>query len=251
MLDGISSVGSSSTTNPYDDEQTCAMALADFDALGLDTTPVAMPGAFLLNVDVATIKALLPFACEDSTRYNLCGILVEVDAGARKLRLVATDGHALAVVERDILDVAGLPEACDAMGARERTAFILGRDALERAVKCAPRVTKTYKPAVQIEIAIDVEGNAACLAMLSGQARITDVVVDGVFPDWRQVVPARADKTSTDPIALNVLLLARCAPLADLIVKGSGVRVQTTGPLSPIRFDCGTSVYGAVMPMRL
>jgi DNA polymerase III sliding clamp (beta) subunit (PCNA family) len=236
--------------NPYDDGATCAMALADFEALGLDPTPT--PGTFLVDLDVRTLRALLPFASEDETRYNLCGILVEVDAAAKRIRLVATDGFTLAVVERCPAgdDRPGAWDVFGAMGDRDDTAFILSRGACERAIKCAPKPTKSYRPTVQVEVKIGTDGAASCLALLSGQARITDAVVDGCYPDWRQVVPARADVASTEPFAINVTFLARAQALADLTTKGVGVRVQPNGALAPIRFDAGHGVYGAVMPMR-
>lgn len=233
MLDG--------TTTRYDDDATCAMGLADFEALGLD--PVAGPGTFLVGVDVAALKAVLTFASEDSTRYNLCGVLVEVDAAAKLLRLVATDGHALAVVERTVDD----PAIFAAMGERDRSAFILSSDAVTQAIKCAGR----SRLPVLLEIGIATDGSAGCAAILAFQARITSCTVDGVFPDWRQVVPAKSEEASTELFAVNVELFARCGALAKMLGKGAGVRVQSNGALKPIRVDAGHGVYAAIMPMRL
>ena len=50
------------------------------------------------NVLAVMIERTMYAASTDETRYNLNGVYLEVDSGTNQLRLVATDGHRLAMV---------------------------------------------------------------------------------------------------------------------------------------------------------
>ncbi|MEN8183921.1 MAG: DNA polymerase III subunit beta, partial [Myxococcota bacterium] len=86
----------------------CARArfsLAGTAAEEYPSLPDFMPGklAKLQAAVVATmIDRTLYAASVDETRYNLNGVLFEVVAETGKIRMVATDGHRLAMVERSI-----------------------------------------------------------------------------------------------------------------------------------------------------
>jgi len=114
----------------------------------------------------------------DETRYNLNGVYFEVLPETQKLRMVATDGHRLALVDRAIgADVEGL--VSDVIIPRK------GLAELKRLVD--------EEDADQVEIGF--EGN-------SGLARKNSVtlvmrLIEGKFPNYQQVIPANADQKLT------------------------------------------------------
>jgi DNA polymerase III subunit beta len=103
----------------------------------------------------------------DDTRSNLAG--VHLDAGTKKglIRLVATDGHRLAVVDRK------------AKGTAPKDGVILPRKGLAEVIKVLPEVTGT--------VTVRIVGNEA-IAELPG-CTLSMRLVEGTFPDYKQVVP--------------------------------------------------------------
>jgi DNA polymerase-3 subunit beta len=113
------------------------------------------------------IEKTLFAVSHDDTRSNLAG--VHLDTGSKKgmIRLVATDGHRLAVVDRK------------AKGSSPKEGVILPRKGLSEVLKVLPEVTGTVKVALAGNEAI-VELPGCTLSMR---------LVEGTFPDYKQVVP--------------------------------------------------------------
>jgi DNA polymerase-3 subunit beta len=113
------------------------------------------------------IEKTLFAVSHDDTRSNLAG--VHLDAGSKKgmIRLVATDGHRLAVVDRK------------AKGSSPKEGVILPRKGLAEVLKVLPEVTGTVKVALAgNEAIIDLPGCTLSMRL-----------VEGTFPDYKQVVP--------------------------------------------------------------
>ncbi|HEX9242074.1 MAG TPA: DNA polymerase III subunit beta [Anaeromyxobacter sp.] len=116
----------------------------------------------------------------DETRYNLNGVYFEPSAEA--LRLVATDGHRLALVERKVGANFGL-----------KRGVILPKKGLQE-------LRKLLQEAVEKEL---VEGQAAetKLGFVENSAivrrpgvTLSMRLIEGLFPDYRQVVPKASDR---------------------------------------------------------
>jgi DNA polymerase-3 subunit beta len=119
-------------------------------------------------------------ASVDETRYNLNGVYVEVLEDSGKIRMVATDGHRLARVDRSI----GAETDAIASG------VIIPRKGLAELKRLVDE-----DDADEIELAF--EGN-------SGLARKGDVVlvmrlIEGEFPNYSQVIPSEASLKITLP----------------------------------------------------
>lgn len=113
------------------------------------------------------IEKTLFAVSHDDTRSNLAG--VHLDTGSKKgfIRLVATDGHRLAVVDRK------------AKGSSPKDGVILPRKGLSEVLKVLPEVTGTVKVALAgNEAIIDLPGCTLSMRL-----------VEGTFPDYKQVVP--------------------------------------------------------------
>jgi DNA polymerase-3 subunit beta len=155
---------------------------SNFRLLGIDASehpgmPVAGAGestAFELEAEelAEIIEKTLFAVSHDDTRSNLAG--VHLDAGAKKgtVRLVATDGHRLAVVDRK------------AKGTTPREGVILPRKGLAEVLKVLPEVTGT--------ITLRLAGNEA-IVELPGCV-LSMRLVEGTFPDYKQVVPKESPK---------------------------------------------------------
>jgi DNA polymerase-3 subunit beta len=134
--------------------------------------------SFSASILSTMIERTMYAASLDETRYNLNGVYFEVLPETQKIRMVATDGHRLALVDRAIgADVEGL--LSDVIIPRK------GLAELKRLVD--------EEDADQVEIGF--EGN-------SGLARKNSVtlvmrLIEGKFPTYQQVIPANAEHQLT------------------------------------------------------
>jgi DNA polymerase-3 subunit beta len=145
---------------------------------------------------------------DDNTRYILNGVLLEL---GRKhgLRLVATDGRRLHVIE----------ESCKA--ADEVTIVVP-----TPAVKVLSRLggeSESLSLAVQ-------EGKLAAFWWFAGRVkcRLQTKLIEGTFPNWRQVVPAAADDDTV--VRIQWYDVARALDRVECCINGQGdvpVRVGT------------------------
>jgi DNA polymerase-3 subunit beta len=116
----------------------------------------------------------------DETRYNLNGVHLEVLADSGKIRMVATDGHRLARIDRTL---ASDPSAL-------ASGVIIPRKGLAELKRLVDE-----DDADEVELAF--EGN-------SGLARKGDVtlvmrLIEGEFPNYSQVVPKQISRRVTIP----------------------------------------------------
>jgi DNA polymerase-3 subunit beta len=114
----------------------------------------------------------------DETRVNLNGIHVEQAEGNR-LRLVATDGHRLAMISRPV-----------------------EKAELDKAVTIPRKAVMELRKVLETgddPIDIDVQGGVAHARL--GRVQMSMRLVEGEFPDYHQVIPAKsgASRRSTPP----------------------------------------------------
>jgi DNA polymerase-3 subunit beta len=109
----------------------------------------------------------------DETRYNLTGVFCEPVGGSPGLRMVATDGHRLAVVERPTSEAPIMKEG-----------VIIPRKGL-----------------VELRKLIDEGGDGGRLGFVENSAvfekdgiTLTMRLVDGRFPDYQQVIPTASSR---------------------------------------------------------
>lgn len=153
------------------------------------TVPVQAP------VLSAMIERTMYAASVDETRYNLNGVYLEVLEDSGKIRMVATDGHRLALVDRN------LTTDSDALS----SGVIIPRKGLSELKKLVDE-----DDAEEIELAF--EGN-------NGLARKGDVtlvmrLIEGEFPNYRQVIPKELSTHLTLPTDRIVQAVRRVALLS-------------------------------------
>ncbi len=147
----------------------------DFPALPrFEKVPFAdVDPAVLLDMIERTFFAV----SNDETRYNLNGVFFEPSAEA--LRLVATDGHRLSLVEREMGATFGL-----------KRGVILPKKGLQELRKLLSEAAESgdEKPETKlgfVENSAIVRRPGVILSMR---------LIEGLFPDYRQVIPKAGEK---------------------------------------------------------
>lgn len=150
--------------------------LASLDAKDFPTVPgltaksaKSGPGMQTSAATLATMIDRTIFAVStDETRFNLSGVYAEAHEGI--LRMVATDGHRLSLVDRKV------------EGKLLEKGVILPRKGLAE-------VRKVLEKAGGPEeiVSFHVEGTMAKLSC--GSVELSMQLVEGEFPDYRQVIP--------------------------------------------------------------
>jgi DNA polymerase-3 subunit beta len=126
---------------------------------------VAVQAAVLSSMIECTMYA----ASVDETRYNLNGVYLEILEETGKLRMVATDGHRLALADRTVgADVSGL-----------KSGVIIPRKGLAELKRLVDE-----DDADEIDLAF--EGNNGLVR--KGEVTLVMRLIEGEFPNYAQVV---------------------------------------------------------------
>jgi len=142
-------------------------ALPRFDKIQL----VSVDPKWLLEMIDLTSFAV----SSDETRYNLNGVFFEPSVGS--LRTVATDGHRLSLAERSLEG-----------DFQVKKGVILPRKGLGE-------MKKLLLEAAEGETRLGFAENSAVLQR--PRVRLVMRLIDGVFPDYRQVIPRAGEKKFT------------------------------------------------------
>src|ERR1700688_2065596 len=127
---------------------------------------LAIPAAVLATMIDKTIFAVSP----DEARYNLSGVFVESNAPGA-VRMVATDGHRLAMIEREV------------PGFTMPSGAIIPRKGLAE-------LRKILDVGTEPEVRLSLEGQLAYLKR--GATEVSMRLVEGEFPDYRGVIPKQS-----------------------------------------------------------
>ena len=153
-------------------------ARAAFDLVGnaaeeYPALPALVPGE---TVSVAglllgqMIERTMYAASADETRYNLNGVFVEYLAETQKLRMVATDGHRLAYVDRPLgVDLKSLGRG-----------VIIPRKGLAELKRLVDEEDSD-------EVELGFEGSSALVRKRG--VTLSMRLIEGEFPNYRQVIP--------------------------------------------------------------
>jgi DNA polymerase-3 subunit beta len=131
----------------------------------------------------------------DETRYNLNGVYFEVDQETSKIRMVATDGHRLALVER----------AVGADASQLASGVIVPRKGLAELKRLVDE-----EDADEVEIGFEANNGLA----RKGNVTLVMRLIEGEFPNYHQVIPKGIDRTLTVGTSDLVHALRRVALLS-------------------------------------
>ena len=189
-----------STPNSYLEIQ-CARAkftLAGTASEEYPTLPVFSPEK-TVPVQAAVLSSMIErtmyAASSDETRYNLNGVYLEVLEDTGKIRMAATDGHRLALVDRNLTsDVDGLAGG-----------VIIPRKGLAELKRLLDE-----DDADEIELAF--EGNNGLAR--KGAVTLVMRLIEGEFPNYRQVIPSEHKISLTLPVEAISQAVRRVALLS-------------------------------------
>jgi DNA polymerase-3 subunit beta len=134
------------------------------------------PKSRSVSVDSEVFRKLVdrvgPFASSDETRYNLAGILLEKQTSEGKtfLRMVATDGHRLAIADGEVPELGGL------LGEKRVLAPRKGLMEIKKLAEGGPG-------------ALELSASEKFLFAGKGDTELWVRLLDAEFPDYKQVVP--------------------------------------------------------------
>lgn len=160
----------------------CGHARFKINGISADEFPAIMGTSLSapIAVDAARIGLMLErtaFAVStDETRYNINGVFVETvesTGGAKVLRMVATDGHRLAMIDRP------------ADGLVLKSGVILPKKGIQELRKLLE----------DNDGAANIQANEGFLTTQSGGVTLGIRLVEGQFPDYRQVIPQQCAST--------------------------------------------------------
>ena len=141
------------------------------------------------------IERTMYAASADETRYNLNGVYLEVLPDTGKLRMVATDGHRLAYVDRALgSDLEGLTRG-----------VIVPRKGLAELKRLVDEDDAD-------EIEIGFEGNSGLVR--KGDVTLVMRLIEGEFPNYQQVVPKEVTQSLVLPTEALQHALRRVALLS-------------------------------------
>lgn len=159
------------------------------------------------SATLAEIIARTQFAmAHQDVRYYLNGLLLEAEK--HTLKAVATDGHRLALCERNV-----------DTGVEPLTQIIVPRKGVAEISRLANHAAET--------LTIGLTGNF--IRVRSGNQSLTVKLIDGKFPDYERVVPKGGTRTVTAERELLRAALQRTSILSN--EKFRGVRLQLTDNL--------------------
>jgi DNA polymerase-3 subunit beta len=196
-------------------------------------------------VDSETFRKLVdrvsPFATGDETRYNLSGVLLEKqeEEGKTMLRMVATDGHRLAIADGEAPNLAGL------LG--ERRVLVPRKGLIEI------RKLSDGGPG-----SLELSSTEKFLFAGKGDTEVWVRLLDADFPDYRQVVPRENRIVASIPRGPFLDVLKRVSVMAPdkvnsvrLSFSGKQLEVSTSSPdlgeardLLPIEYEGPTVRVG-------
>jgi DNA polymerase-3 subunit beta len=183
-------------------------ALAGTAAEEFPNLPTLAPGK-MGRLQAAVLSSMIErtmyAASTDETRYNLNGVYFELLEDGARLRMVATDGHRLAIAERAVgNEASGLASG-----------VILPRKALAELKKLVDEEDAD-------EIELGFEGNSALAR--KGDVTLVMRLVEGEFPNYRQVLP----KGNSHRVAIASDALAQAVRRVSLvsIERSKAIRLE-------------------------
>jgi len=184
-----------------------------------------------LNLRVLGAAALT--ASNEETRYNLCGVLVEIEA--RSVTYVATDGHRLFAHREEL-------------GAGDEDNTLLGHFIIPMK-SC--RAIKLGKKATSAAMLSQVDDGGMFITHAAERDRHYFRPVDGCFPDWRRVMPRKGGEAYAH---FDGKLVASFSAIAAALGDDKGspriCPMDANSPALVVFHGREDTTFGVIMPMR-
>jgi DNA polymerase III subunit beta len=171
------------------------------------STPVAKKGGVVMTLAAGVLAEMIEktlFAVStDETRLSLGGVFIE-SVDKNQVRMVATDGHRLSFVEREI------------KGVEIRPGVILPRKGLVEAKRLLEDTTG--------DVTFSIAGNLARIERAGVELFMR--LIEGEFPDYRQVIPKESRRRARVDREVLHSALRRVSILSSERSRGVKLRLQ-------------------------
>lgn len=193
---------------------------------------------FTLTVSLSTLRAARTHSADKDIRSYLCGVYLDTAHGF----VVATDGHRMMTAAEPGVRSAAAP-------------VIIPNDTIDAALKQFAGEYGRGKPLGAVDVMITVNDGALAIATPTGQ--VHGRALEGVFPDWRRVIPKAESIQPITPTVCNwqyiadacdAFAIARNIPKSKAGQHSVAVHYQGNSPA--IVTDGLGDVLVIVMPMR-
>ncbi|MDB5937574.1 MAG: polymerase beta subunit, central domain protein [Massilia sp.] len=184
-----------------------------------------------LNVSTINLRVLAAasaFACKDEARYYLMGVCLEIEP--RAVNYVACNGHSLIAYRSEIDD----PDQPDNL--------LIGRFIIPTAHCKSHKLTKDDVGTAKIF------GNGR-LTIAHDFVDVTFMPIDGIYVDWRKIVPRSA--VSGVLSQYNAEYLAAYKKFGDALDHGSPFVAHNGDGPALIYYSQVQHCFGALMPIKL
>lgn len=194
-----------------------------------------------LTVRAEIIAALKLFAADKDVRFYLNGINLEI--GATESRLVATNGHSLGCFRIESEQPVGDTPLGNIIIPNELLKPIKAKGFVD--ITIGPLETKKNEKGEEVPVS-----SARPVTLTYAGVSMSGKTLDGIFPDWRRVVPA---KVTGEPAQFNPIYVGDLAKAYIALHGGKGL------PLVGIGFNgndgalidlADENFVGVLMPMR-
>ncbi len=195
-----------------------------------------------LTVRAEIIAALKLFASDKDVRYCLNGINLEI--GAAESRLVASNGHSLGCFRVESKQ----PEVIAPLGniiiPNELLKSIKAKGTVE--ITIGPLETKKNEKGEEVPVS-----SSRPVTLTYAGVSVSGKTLDGIFPDWRRVIPA---KVTGEPAQFNPIYIGNLAKAYIALHGGKGLPLVgigfngTDGALIDLADENFVGVLMPVMP---
>lgn len=182
-----------------------------------------------LYININLLKSHLLIIPKKEVRYYLGGLLVEIKGD--QVRYVSTDVHRL---------LASNGAHCDNVIGCDQS-VIIPRDSIEK-------ILKLKGPYTQATITIDDQKNV--LLSCNGLG-LTCKPIDGIFPDWRRVIPKPVKEVKAAQYNADFLLdFQKIAILLQGKKDANAYITQVENDAALVRLCRSNHTIGVIMPIR-
>lgn len=155
--------------------------------------PLKIKGSVFLEMVRKTLFAV----STDETRYVLNGVLFSAEGG--KIRMVSTDGHRLAFIQKKL----------EGKG-EERSSVIIPTKTLNEVSKIVSDASKTKED----ETVVEITSTENQIKFVVAGVEVVSRLIEGQFPNYDQVIPKESDKKVEASVAALAAATRRVSILA-------------------------------------
>lgn len=156
------------------------------------------------TVESAVLKAMALTAARKGIRYYLNGVLVTNVDG--RLVLASTDGHRLTIFGSDSAQYTG-PD------------FIMPIELVTRAAALLTGEART----------VDVSFREGRITVSAFTSEVSDIPIDGTFPDWRLVIPQTISGEIAPGMPVNATYVAAYSRMSKALGVSSAIKIRPNG----------------------